>query len=320
MPALLAGTAPPAAPYDADVVILSHHRLHDTLAAIAAAADQRGCDHHVIVLDQASPAPMRAALAEVVGRLRRVALYAVETNLGVPGGRNTATALGRGRTIVALDNDAIFADRHVVARAASRLAADPALAAIGFRILARDAEALDRTSWAYPKPLLPHAEGQFAATTFVGCGHALSRRCFEALGGYDSSLFFTWEEYEFARRAIDAGWRIEHHGDLAVIHAVTAEARVAWSGARWRYFVRNRVLIALDWDDRREALLRSLVYLLRGAAAGRAAATIAALAEARRLARTRPQRRPGPGLRAALWRDETRHRLHLAPRPSIRPG
>lgn len=319
-PVLLAGTPPPPRDYDADVIILSHHRLAETIAAIHSAAAQTGCDHHVIVLDQASPAAMRSALAETIDRFDRVALYGIDVNLGVPGGRNEATALGHGSTIVALDNDAVFADPHVVATASARFAADPALGAIGFRILAADGQTLDETSWAYPKSLRPRAAARFAATTFVGCGHALSRRCFDTLGGYDSSLFFTWEEYEFARRAIDGGWRIEHHGDLTVIHAVAAEARVAWSGARWRYFVRNRVLIALDWNDRSEALLRSLAYLAKGLAAGRGGATVASLAEALRIARTRPRRRPGPGLRAALWHDETRHRLRRAGSPSARPG
>ncbi|MCF3948825.1 glycosyltransferase [Acidiphilium sp. AL] len=286
-PVLLAGSPPPEHDYDADIVILSHHRTVETIAAIRSASAQIGCDHHVIVLDQDSPPEMRAALIGTVVALDRVSLYAIEANLGVPGGRNLATSLGRGRAIIGLDNDAVFAGPRVAASAAARLAADSSLAAIGFRILAADGVSLDATSWGYPKILLPRAEAVFAAKTFVGCGHALSRHCFETLDGYDASLFFCWEEYEFSRRAIGAGWRIEHHGDLAVIHAVSPEARVEWHGERWRYFVRNRLLIAHDRRGVIGMIPRTCLYLARGLRAGRLTATIAAIAEAVRLARTR---------------------------------
>ncbi|MGC9270445.1 glycosyltransferase family 2 protein [Acidiphilium sp.] len=309
MIALLAGTPPPARRYDADVVILSHLRAEATVAAIRSAAAQTGCDHHVIVLDQNSPAEMRARLIAAVTPLRNVALYGIAENRGVPGGRNLATALGHGRAIIALDNDAVFSTPDVVANAAARLAILPDLGVIGFRILAADGTALDATSWGYPKSLLAAAARRFTTTTFVGCGHALSRACFDGLGGYDASLFFAWEEYEFARRAIAAGWHIEHHGDLAVTHAVAAEARVAWQGERWRYFVRNRLMIAHDWHGYAGMLPRGLIYFARGVLAGRAGATIAATIEAVRIAAGRPRRRAGVISRGYIMAHETAHRL-----------
>lgn len=185
----------------------------------------------------------------------------------------------------------------------------PGLGAIGFRILTADGVALDRTSWGYPKSLLPRAASRFAATTFVGCGHALARRCFDPLGGYDDSLFFAWEEYEFARRAIAAGWRIEHHGDLAVIHAVSPEARVTWVGGRWRHFVRNRLLIAHDWHGPVGMIPRAALYAARGLAAGRLAETLGAIAEARRIARSRPRRQADAAARRYIHARETAYRL-----------
>ncbi|HEX7390664.1 MAG TPA: glycosyltransferase, partial [Acidiphilium sp.] len=251
------------------------------------ASAQTGCDHHVIVLDQASSPAMRAALIETVALLDRVSLFAIDENLGVPGGRNLATAQGHGRAIIGLDNDAVFSEPDIVARAVSRLDADPSLAAIGFRILAADGISLDPTSWGYRKFLLPRAHERFSTKTFVGCGHALSRNCFDSLGGYDDSLFFTWEEYEFCRRSDRAGWRTEYHGDLSVIHAVSAEARVDWRGERWRYFVRNRLLIAHDGYGVIGMAPRACLYLVRGIRTGQAVETLTAISEALRLARSR---------------------------------
>lgn len=309
VPVLLAGVAPPEGGYDADVVILSHHRPRETIAAIGSAAGQTGCRHHVIVLDQGSSSAHRAALVAAVAPLGNVALYGVAENHGVPGGRNRATALGHGQAIIALDNDARFAAHDVVARAAARLAILPDLGAIGFRIMAGDGAALDATSWGYPKSLRAAAGARFTTTTFVGCGHALSRACFDTLGGYDETLFFTWEEYELSRRAIAAGWHIEHHGDLAVIHSVAAEARVAWQGERWRYYVRNRLLIAHDWHGLAGMVPRACVFLARGAVAGRPRATIAAMLEAVRTASGRPRRHDGAAGRRYVLTNETAHRL-----------
>jgi GT2 family glycosyltransferase len=313
---LLAGNPPPATPYAADVIILSHHRTEATIAAIRSAAAQTGCDHHVIVLDQNSPPETRTALATLVATLPNTALYAIAENRGVPGGRNLATALGHGRAIIALDNDATFATPDVVARAAARLAILPDLGAIGFRILASDGTSLDASSWGYPKSLLAAAARRFTTTVFVGCGHALSRPCFDSLGGYDASLFFAWEEYEFARRAIAAGWHIEHHGDLAITHAVSPEARVTWQNGRWRYVVRNRLLIAHDWHGTAGMLPRATLYLARGLLAGRLVTTIAAIAEAARLATTRPRHHTNATTRSYILAHETAHRL---PRPTPRP-
>ena len=308
-PRLLAGTPPPGHAYDADIVILSHHRPRETIAAIRSAAAQTGIDSHVIVLDQNSPPSMRATLMAAIAEFPHVALYGVGQNFGVPGGRNRASALGHGRAIIALDNDAIFAGSDTAARAALRIAGTADLAAIGFRILAVDGNSLDLMSWGYPKRLLPRADGFFATTTFVGCGHAVSRACFERLGGYDDSLFFTWEEYEFARRAIAAGWRIEHHGDLSVIHEVAAEARVNWNAGRWRYFVRNRLLIAHDWHGLPGFLFRTGVYLARGASKSRLRPTLDAIVEAYALARIRPRHKETAEARHYVFRNETRHRL-----------
>ncbi len=308
-PVLCGGQAPPLRAYDADIVIISHFRPDETVAAIRSAQAQAGGDFWVIVLDQGSDPAMRAQILAALVGLERVAFYTIEVNLGVPGGRNLACGLGRGRVLVALDNDAVFADHHVVAKAVTRLGEVPELGVIGFRILARDGVTLDATSWGYPRGLRARAAERFDATTFVGCGYAMVRRCFATLGGFDATLFFTWEEYEFSRRAIEAGWLIAYHGDLSVHHAVAAQARVAWRGERWGYYVRNRLVIAHDWHGWWGMLPFLLLYGGRGVRMGQTAATLQAVRAAGRMARTRPVRRAGPASRRYIWAHETRLRL-----------
>ena len=246
-PRLLAGQRPAPGAYDADINILCLGRLAQTKAAIGSALAQQGGRFHVSVLDQGSAPEMLHELALGFGKLPGFALYAAPQNRGVAAGRNALAALGHGRVIVGLDNDARFAGASVVAGALRRFAATPELGAIGFCILAADGQGPDLTSWGYPKALLPRYRARFAATRFVGAGHAIRRAAWEAVGGYDESFFFTWEEYDFCLAAIARGWRVFYDGRLAVIHAPAAEGRVRWQGARMTHFIRNRLIIGRKW-------------------------------------------------------------------------
>ena len=89
----------------------------------------------------------------------------------------------------------------------------------------------------------PAPEESFDAVTFVGAGHAIRRAAWDDAGGYDAQLFFCWEEFDFCLRAIARGWRIRYRGDIVIRHKVSGERRVAWSGDRWFYYVRNRLYI-----------------------------------------------------------------------------
>src|ERR1700761_9637055 len=103
----VAGTpGPPDADYDADIIILALDRINETLAAIASARAQTGVRVHTHVLDQGSQAGGLARLRDTVDLCHDVTLYRTGTNLGVAGGRNLLTSLGRARVVIGLDNDA----------------------------------------------------------------------------------------------------------------------------------------------------------------------------------------------------------------------
>lgn len=301
----LAGTSPPAAGYDADIIILSLGRAAETEAAIRSALAQAGLSRHVIVLDQGSDAETLGRLADLIAG-RGDALLAVSAeNLGVAGGRNAASALGAGRAIIALDNDAVFADEETAARATALLEAEPDLAAIGFRILNRGGRVDDLASWGYPAGLLPMAGERFEAATFVGAGHAIRRGAWDALGGYDAALFFTWEEFDFALRAIEAGWRLLHAGDIAVHHGLAEGARVTWQGQRWRFYLRNRLYIARKWQTPAPALaLRAAAYAVKSLRIGLPRQGLRGLREGLTLPLPAPPRPLSAAARAYLHRAD----------------
>jgi GT2 family glycosyltransferase len=281
LPTLELGSHPPAIPYDADIIILTRNRLAETLAAVNSALAQQGGRFHVSVLDQGSDPDCRHGFAEAFSLHRNFSYYFVAGNLGVGGGRNFLSAAGQGEIIIGLDNDAVFADASVAIRAVREFRKSPALGALGFKILCEDGVHLDEFSWGYPAGLKRHCDARFDSTTFVGAGHAIRRGAWTAAGGYDADLFFTWEEYDFALRAIALGWRIQCDGTLAVIHKISTEARVRWSGERTRLFIRNRLILARKWNLSWARLSpRICIYLIKALRNRRLMPALAGLFEA----------------------------------------
>lgn len=262
----IAGAMGPASrDYDADIIILTLDRTAETLAAIESARAQTGLERHVFILDQGSCPKGLQLLAEAVRGFPDVTLLAAEENLGVAGGRNLLSALGHGRVILGLDNDAEFATSDTAARMVAALDGEPRLAAIGCRIVTHATGGDDLSSWGYPNELLPCAGESFDAVTYVGAGHAIRRSAWVAAGGYDAKLFFCWEEFDFCLRAIALGWQIRYRGDIVIRHKVAAERRVGWDARRWFFFVRNRLYIERKLGQRWWMLVPRIVgYLLKG--------------------------------------------------------
>jgi GT2 family glycosyltransferase len=305
----------PVGGYDADVVILALDRVEETTAAIRSALAQTGVSRHVFVIDQGSRPQNLVRLAGVVVGRGDATLVALDRNVGVAGGRNRGTALGHGRVIVGLDNDAEFASETTLAHAVAVLDTDPALAAIGCRIVVHATGDDDLSSWGYPCSLLPRAGGEFDAATFVGAGHAIRRTAWDACGGYDDALFFCWEEFDFCLRAIALGWRIRYRGDIAIRHKVSPERRFAWSGTRWFYFVRNRLYIGRKWGASWIGLApRYAGYLLKGARNGVLVQTLRALPASVVLSRGLRSHRMPIGAQAYLRGNDGVHRGSLASR------
>jgi GT2 family glycosyltransferase len=248
LPTLKLGRHPPSSPYDADIIILTRNRLTETVEAVDSAIAQQGGRFHVTVLDQGSDCDIRVGFAKAFRFHENFSYYTISENLGVGGGRNFLSGVGQGKIIIGLDNDAVFADAFVAARAVRAFEANPALGVLGFKILCQDGVHLDEFSWGYPAGLKQRCDERFDTTTFVGAGHAIRRSTWSAVGGYDADLFFTWEEYDFALRAIALGWLIACDGTLAVIHKICPEARVQWSWERTQLFIRNRLILARKWN------------------------------------------------------------------------
>lgn len=252
--------------YDADVIILSLNRTDLTIETIHNVLAQKNITMKIWVIDQGST-------NENISKLRNllpdypdtVFLKELGKNYGVPGGRNIGAQLGKGEIIVNIDNDAEFASTGALANAVRLFRDDPSLGAVGFRVKNYYTNQDDELSWAYPKALKPLREAPFVTTRFAGGASAIRRVAFEQANGFDSSLFFYWEELDFSYHIINLGYKVTYFPEIIVFHKVSPELRVSWGGTRYYYYTRNAMWINFKYyrSFSSVALLAS-GYLLKG--------------------------------------------------------
>lgn len=230
-----------------DIIILSWDRIEETIQAIESAMAQKGVVSTVIVVDQGSKPNALEQLKVFCDPHDNVILLCNESNMGVPGGRNQASKLGKSEFIVALDNDAEFIDEWQVAKACALANEHDDVGVLAFRIMRFNSDSDDLTSWSYHQDIEKWASRSFYTNRFVGAGHLIRRRLFEELSGYDDRLFFLHEEVDFAKRVVNAGFTIMYTPKVVIGHKVSSEHRVAWNAGRWQFDVRNRLYLHLKF-------------------------------------------------------------------------
>ncbi len=75
----------------------------------------------------------------------------------------------------------------------------------------------------------------FVARYYVGCGHIYKVDIFKKLGGYSGSLFYGYEEREYALKLEKASLDIMHVNDYIVKHRKSDINRVVGYNARMSY-------------------------------------------------------------------------------------
>lgn len=248
---------------DVDVIVLSWNRVEDTMAAIQSAHEQVDVRKRILVVDQGSDPENLAQLKAFLQAAPDARLQELSRNAGVAGGRNIASAMGNARYIVALDNDAVFADAHALSRAVAHLDEHANLCAIGFRIENFFTGENDDTAWDYPAGRTP--DQSFLTTRFMGGGHAIRRSVFKAVGGYDDRLFFCGEELDLCYRMLNTGQRIAYTPEVAIRHKVSPEHRIVWGKGRFFYTVRNNIYTAYKYNTPAPRLaLAAAAFIIKG--------------------------------------------------------
>jgi GT2 family glycosyltransferase len=164
---------------------------------------------------------------------------ALETDLGIPGGRNAGVPHVSGDLLLFLDDDATLEGDDVLARVAARFAAQPDLGLLQLRV-APDGPGTPPRDWVPRLRVGDRTRSSDVAAVWEGAV-AIPRDVFDAVGGWPAEFRFAHEGIDLAWRVMDSGRRVHYAGDVAVRHAPYVPAP---HDVRVYYAARNRVWLA----------------------------------------------------------------------------
>ncbi|HVK07981.1 MAG TPA: glycosyltransferase family 2 protein [Gemmataceae bacterium] len=225
----------PAAPHVSVVVInYCQWRSTDRLTRQLVGADAIDAGRaDVIVVDNDSPPDPAAA------RLRRrpgVALKAFPRNTGFARAANEGCRLTRGDWVLLLNPDTAVPDGfldQLDALCRSLDLDDPKVGVVGLSLVHGDGS--PQASGGPPPTLFRTLTGlvlprrirkgrpvrgtdRVAVPWVTGCGMLIRRACWADIGGFDESFFLYYEDTDFCRRALAAGWTVWHEPGLRLTH------------------------------------------------------------------------------------------------------
>ncbi|WP_354699851.1 hypothetical protein DSM112329_00109 [Paraconexibacter sp. AEG42_29] len=284
---------------DATVMISTRDRCSEVSRAVRSALAQT-VPVEVIVTDDGSSDGTAAHLEREFPSVR---VIREETSKGSLVQRNAMALLATGSVLISLDDDAELPSPRTVEQVLAEFD-HPRIAAVGIPFT-------DAPRPARLEHYAPPSDGHVLTSYFLGCCAALRRDCFNAVGGYDTTLRHSGEEPDMSLRWFARGWVVAlGRSDLAIHHVSSArqhEFGVQYATrAEWRNVLRHVPARALPAQLGR----------LGGVAGGRSVvrrhprAVAAGVADA---LRDRPAREPLEPEVYALWLQLERERRRGAP-------
>lgn len=170
----------------------------------------------------------------------------LETNVGIPAGRNAGVPHVDGEFLLFLDDDAWFIDPGFLAEAVRRLQQDPDLGMMQPRIVDPERRGQEPDRW-IPRLRKGNPASSSSVFSVIELVVVMPRVVFDSTTGWPDPFFYAHEGIELAWRVWDLGYRVEYHGDLEVGHPVVDPAR---HKEYFRLNARNRVWLArrcLPW-------------------------------------------------------------------------
>jgi GT2 family glycosyltransferase len=247
------------------IVLTQGRRPAELGAAVGSLLSQRGVDDDVAVVGNGW---------EPTGLPEGVKTVALETDVGIPAGRNAGVSAVAGELLFFLDDDARLASPDALARVAERMTPDVGL--IQLRV-APSTPGVPPRDWVPRLRVGDPARSSDVTAVWEGAV-AIRRALFERVGGWPAEFRFAHEGVDLAWRVLDTGRRVLYAGDIAALHPVYAPAAhdySAYHGARNRVWLARRhlplplaVLYVLGFMARTAPLLARSRARIRDAARG----------------------------------------------------
>lgn len=195
------------------------------------------CQFEVFVVENGSGDDLSFLAVE----FPEVKLIKNEKNLGFASGCNTALRQAKGDFVILVNPDVIF-DSDVVSKMEEKMRQEPRVGVAGISLKNLDGRQQDCVC-RFPTPWdqflllikLPHLFPNLKAVRrwlmkdfdysrsadvdqVMGAFFAIRREVLDEIGLLDDGFFMWYEEVDFCRRAVRAGWRVHYFADLSARH------------------------------------------------------------------------------------------------------
>jgi GT2 family glycosyltransferase len=214
------------------VVLTQGRRPAELGAAVGSLLAQRDVEVDVVVVGNGwAPAGLPEGVKTV----------ALETDVGIPAGRNAGVDAVRGELLFFLDDDARLASPDALARVARRMTPDVGL--LQLRV-SPSTPGVPPRDWVPRLRVGDPARSSDVTAVWEGAV-AMPRAVFERVGGWPGEFRYAHEGVDLAWRVLDTGARVVYAGDIAAMHPVYATAPhdySAYHGARNRVWLARRHL------------------------------------------------------------------------------
>ena len=236
------------APPDVSILIVSYNTRALTLAAIRSVlAETKAVTFEILVVDNASGDGSDAAIADIGGPLR---LMALEENIGFARANNLAAAQARGEFLLLLNPDTVIRER-AIDRLVAFARARPEAKIWGGRTLFADGSLNPASCWRrmslwnlacratgltglFPNSPLFHSEAyggwprdeERVVDIVSGCFLLIPRTFWQRLDGFDCAFFMYGEEADLCLRARRLGARPRVTPEATIVHIGGASERV----------------------------------------------------------------------------------------------
>lgn len=168
-----------------------------------------------------------------------VRAVALESNLGIPAGRNAGVSAVSGEYLFFLDDDELIPSPAFLRSAIELLRADPSVGVLQPRIVDPSGDTAPRRWIPRIRKGSPHHSSQVFSV--LEGAVVVPRAVFERAGGWAGEFFYAHEGIELAWRVWDQGLRAWYAGNLVAHHPAVAATRHA---EFYRLNARNRVWLA----------------------------------------------------------------------------
>ncbi|HBR80742.1 MAG: Glycosyl transferase family 2 [Candidatus Uhrbacteria bacterium GW2011_GWF2_44_350] len=200
-------------------------------------AHRPNCEFEVFVVENGSGDDLSSIAAE----FPEVKLIKNEKNLGFAGGCNMGISRAKGDFVVLVNPDIVF-DSDVISEVEKKMKEDKYIGVAGISLKNLDGSQQDCV-WRFPTPrdqflLLVKAPHIFSnlksirrwlmkdfdysrsadVDQVMGAFFVIRRQVLDKIGKLDDGFFMWYEEVDFCRRTISAGWRVRYFADLSARH------------------------------------------------------------------------------------------------------